>query len=269
MHCERCGKKLKENALFCEICGTKVPQQGADKAEDVAEKEPDTSGVDVSAYPTMVQPPVGDPVIQGTMPMPVVEQKVVIAPDETEKNKKKKPKKPVIIAVVASVIVLVAIAVLVISLVAGGAEEVSDADSGSEPIRGYTSVQEMENSRSKGNEAQNTESPQSDLASEAERAINGPNGYVLSESDKRNYTENELAALTDYELYIARNEIYARHGREFNNQDLQDYFHNKNWYTARYSPDSFDSMVTLNSYEKKNAETILAIEKRRGSSYLS
>lgn len=269
MNCSRCGEELKDDALYCENCGTKVSQQDAEKTRDIPKERPDTSGVDVSAYPTAVQPPVGKPAFQGTTPMPVAEQKVVTAPHEMEKAKKPRSKKPIIIAVVAAVIVVVAIVVLVVSLVFGGSEETSDTDSGSKPVRGYTSVQEMESSSSKGNASQSADSQEFGSESEAWDVINSPNGYVLAESDKRNYTESELAALTDYELYIARNEIYARHGREFNNQDLQDYFHNKNWYTARYSPDSFDSMVTLNSYEKKNAETILAIEKRRGSSYLS
>ena len=94
-------------------------------------------------------------------------------------------------------------------------------------------------------------------------------GYVLPDSDSRYYSESELNELTDYELYIARNEIYARHGRIFKNEDLMGYFGHKHWYYGKYSPESFDSIVTLNAYEKKNAETMLALEKRRGSSYLS
>lgn len=277
MRCERCGEELKDDALFCENCGTKVPQQSEDTKELVAdnlvdqqpENKPDTSGVDVSAYPTEVQQPVGAPVFSATTPMPPVENSAQTVSEPAEQEKKVKSKKPLIIGVVAGVIVLIAVIALVVSFVLGGSKQETE-DSGTGPIRGYTSVQEMENAKATENNEPNSEqTEQSGSNDEVEDVINSSRGYILPESDTRYYSESELSALSDYELYLARNEIYARHGREFNNQDLQNYFKNKDWYTARYSPESFDSLVTLNDYEKKNAESMLAIEKRRGSSYLS
>lgn len=280
MHCERCGEELKDNALFCENCGTKVPQQreaakevaADDLADRQSENKPDTSGVDVSAYPTAVQPPVGKPVFPATSPMPSVENGEQTAPEPIGQEKKKKSKKPLIVAVVAAVVVLIAVIVLVVMFVFGNSKQETQ-DSGAEPIRGYTSVQEMENAKAAQNDKTNSEqteqNKQSGSADGIDDVINSPQGYILSESDTRYYSESELNALTDYELYLARNEIYARHGREFKNQDLQNYFKNKDWYTGRYSPDSFDSIVTLNDFEKKNADAMLSIEKRRGSSYLS
>lgn len=276
MYCERCGEELKDDALFCENCGTKVPQQSEatkevaadDFSDQQSESKPDTSGVDVSAYPTAVQPPVGAPVFSATTPMSSVENGEKAAPEPIGQERKKKLKKPFIIAVVAAVIVLIAAIVLVVSFVFGSSDQESQ-DSGAEPIRGYTSVQEMENAKNAQNDETNSEqNEQSGSNDRIEEVLSGPHGYILPESDTRYYSENELNALTDYQLYLARNEIYARHGREFKNQDLQNYFKNKDWYTGRYSPDSFDSIVTLNDFEKKNAAAMLAIEKRRGSSYL-
>lgn len=93
--------------------------------------------------------------------------------------------------------------------------------------------------------------------------------YVLPDSATHVYTKDELSSLSNWELYIARNEIYARHGRGFQNQDLRDYFAGKSWYTERYSPEAFDSQVSLNSVEQQNADTILEIERARGSQYIS
>ena len=93
--------------------------------------------------------------------------------------------------------------------------------------------------------------------------------YILPDSNSRYYSSNELNSMTDKELYLARNEIFARHGREFKNQDLRDYFGAQSWYVPQYSGEKFDSMDLLNDYEKKNADLMLSIEQKRGSSYLN
>ena len=69
------------------------------------------------------------------------------------------------------------------------------------------------------------------------------------------------------ELYLARNEIFARHGRGFKNQDLTDYFATKRWYTQTYTPEEFDAISSsqLNDYELKNVQTMYEIEQSRNS----
>ena len=94
--------------------------------------------------------------------------------------------------------------------------------------------------------------------------------YVLADSNTRYYAESELTSMSDYQLYIARNEIYARHGRGFKTPELQNYFNGKSWYEMRYSPEQFEAMDSpLNDYERKNADLMLKIEKSRNSPYLS
>lgn len=48
--------------------------------------------------------------------------------------------------------------------------------------------------------------------------------YILPESASRLLTEADLENLTQEDLRIARNEIYARHGRKFLDEGLQEYF---------------------------------------------
>ena len=73
-----------------------------------------------------------------------------------------------------------------------------------------------------------------------------------------------------WELYLARNEIFACHGRGFKNQDLTDYFATKRWYTQTYTPEEFDAISSsqLNDYELKNVQTMYEIEQSRNSPYL-
>ncbi len=83
--------------------------------------------------------------------------------------------------------------------------------------------------------------------------------YILPDSDSRYYTEGELSGYTKEELRLARNEIYARHGRIFDSRDLNDYFQSQSWYNGYLTKDEFDESV-LNSYEKENLLVIKAVE---------
>ena len=87
----------------------------------------------------------------------------------------------------------------------------------------------------------------------------GASDYILPESSTRALTDNDLAGLTKYELRFARNEIYARHGRQFRDQTLQKYFDNKTWY-VNIKKLPLGTEPTLTSLESSNVELILAYE---------
>ncbi len=93
--------------------------------------------------------------------------------------------------------------------------------------------------------------------------------YILPDSSSYYYSYGELSWMSSYDLYLARNEIFARHGRMFNNADLQEYFNSQAWYEPIYSPSQFDSMGNvLNDVEQKNVNVMRQIEKDQGSPYL-
>lgn len=91
--------------------------------------------------------------------------------------------------------------------------------------------------------------------------------YLLPESSTRTYSRSELSGLSDYELFIARNEIYARHGRKFQSEDLQKYFNGKSWYKGTIEASAFDESV-LSDTEQANAALIREIEESHNSKYL-
>ena len=94
---------------------------------------------------------------------------------------------------------------------------------------------------------------------------NADSEYVLPDSNTRYYTRQELEALSDEELYYARNEIYARLGRKFKSDVLNEYFSSKSWYVPRYEPGDFDSLgdSAFNQYELANRNLIVEIEGSR------
>lgn len=79
--------------------------------------------------------------------------------------------------------------------------------------------------------------------------------YLFHDSHMRRLTSSELVGLSDWELRIARNEIFARHGYVFESGDLNRYFHSKAWYYPNYSYDG-----TINAIEEYNVELIRSFE---------
>ncbi len=73
-------------------------------------------------------------------------------------------------------------------------------------------------------------------------------------------TRADLAGLSQEQLRLARNEIYARHGRKFKTKEIQDYFNSKSWYTGTIESNAFKDEY-LNSYEKENIKLIQSLEK--------
>lgn len=87
-------------------------------------------------------------------------------------------------------------------------------------------------------------------------------GYILPKSNSKTYTADELDHLSSSELRLARNEIFARHGRKFNDKGLQDYFNSCSWYKGTIEPATFDAKLEsyLNSYELANLDLIRSLE---------
>lgn len=86
--------------------------------------------------------------------------------------------------------------------------------------------------------------------------------YVIPESSQKLLTQADLAGLTKAQLDLARNEIFARHGRVFKRQELQKYFESKSWYKKNSSYNYTNDYLNLSDVELKNAKFILAYENK-------
>jgi len=76
--------------------------------------------------------------------------------------------------------------------------------------------------------------------------------------ENRPITEQMLQGLSLHELRLLRNEIYARHGRMFRAEWLQQYFYSQPW----YAPDENFKDESLSGHNKLNVETIVKYENR-------
>ncbi len=94
---------------------------------------------------------------------------------------------------------------------------------------------------------------------EDEEPIYSGGGYILPNSSSELLTRDDLVGMSVSDLMLARNEIFARHGRMFEDEWLQSYFNSQSWYQPLYSPSEF-SYDLLSSIEVQNVETILTYE---------
>ncbi len=83
--------------------------------------------------------------------------------------------------------------------------------------------------------------------------------YIIPYSDSRMLSDSDLQGITRSDLTLARNEIYARHGRMFKDDDIRAYFESQAWYAGIVPADQFSESV-LSKTEKTNISTIKAYE---------
>ena len=76
------------------------------------------------------------------------------------------------------------------------------------------------------------------------------------QASERDLDDSELTDMTERELKIMRNEIFARHGYIFKTKDMKNYFSAQSWYRPMYS--NVTNRITI--IEKKNIDLIKSFE---------
>lgn len=109
-----------------------------------------------------------------------------------------------------------------------------------------------------------TEEPVQATKAQQSQSNGSDNSYIFSNSSSAYLSNSDVSALSDNNLTIALNEIYARRGRIFKDPALSSYFNSKSWYTPKYTQAEFDKNVTFNDYEQKNLQLMINEQKKRG-----
>lgn len=78
-------------------------------------------------------------------------------------------------------------------------------------------------------------------------------------TDMRYYERQDFANEPLLILHLAKNEIYARHGYIFENEDLNNYFMGQLWYEPSCMPEDFDDSI-FNEYEKANLKLLIDLD---------
>lgn len=299
MFCSNCGAKLPDGTKFCTNCGAPVAsptqEQGDQAAPDETVAMPSPSA---NPEPTREYVPISidEPAVA---PEPAAPS---YASSPASRRHGGTSSVTIVMAVIAAVAVIALVVVVANPFHMGGTDAASQQQVAAEeePADDAAEDDVATEDESKADDASAEEDDADDEASDDGASDDSSRGgdnnvvvvvgddrpsqptggtvvvrepsdsYVLPNSASHSYSTSELSHLTDWELYLARNEIYARHGRRFNNDDLQRYFNAQSWYTPVYSPEDFDarSGSILSSVEQNNASTILSVEQARGSAYI-
>lgn len=297
MYCSHCGAKNEDDARFCTACGAAISSpDGLDVPVDettvMSSPSPSfESSVAASTSAPSAHP--ADPSTTAVSPAPATPNYGQTPPPSQQRSQTS-----TIVASVCATIAVVAVVALVIVLVKRPSQdttlpapatqqsaEAATSDSAASTAAASTAAAETTSAQSQpaaASPAEATQVPDANsqfAGSTTVIIVDGghsypipapryQDAYVLPYSDSRYYDRSDLDGMSNWDLYIARNEIYARHGRMFRNDDLQYYFNRQSWYTPVYAPDEFDDS-RLNDAERSNAATMLSIEKDRGSSYVN
>jgi len=81
----------------------------------------------------------------------------------------------------------------------------------------------------------------------------------LFETDKKYYTKEEFEREPMLVIHLAKNEIYARHGYTFTDENLYNYFMGCIWYNPTCDSTDFDDSI-FNEYEKANLEILANLD---------
>lgn len=125
-----------------------------------------------------------------------------------------------------------------------------------------TQAQQSSNNRNNSSNNSNSQSSKTQSLHNS-NTNNSSSGFIFPNSDSSYLSNAQVQALSDDELQLAINEIYARRGRIFKDPSLNSYFNSKSWYEGKYTADEFEKNVKFNSYEQKNLQLLINERKSR------
>ncbi|MDE6929139.1 MAG: YARHG domain-containing protein [Lachnospiraceae bacterium] len=232
MKCNQCGKELSPTAKFCTNCGTAVAQNGESISDNDNSKKV-SSGSD----------------IRGNW------------------------KDQYTILVIIGIMAIAALGGFLVKKFRSN-DETSDANgyvysesyedkNEKEYEDVYSESYEEENEKEYEDNGSEEYAENDEYVEEEETEEQNTSEYILPESSNRFLSKADLRGLSAEQCRLARNEIYARHGRKFKDEALQRYFESFDWYDPVIQPDDFKESM-LNNYEIANRDLIIEYEMEQG-----
>lgn len=243
MFCSKCGKQVRDGMNYCTNCGEPVKK--------------DEGGVNLKKDDDKVGS-------TATLPHGNVSGK-------SNKAKKTKKNKGVKIVVITIAGIILALLLILFALVQTGIISISVDDSTNQESVLDKKSKSSKREKEKERRAKEKESEEGDVTTQAQTvqpatmpstvAIN--NEFILPDSSVRILDKSELVGFSAEQCRLARNEIYAKHGRMFDDAGLQNYFNSRSWYHGTIPAKQFNDNM-LSDIEIQNRNLIIAFEKEMG-----
>ncbi|RKW50038.1 MAG: YARHG domain-containing protein [Lachnospiraceae bacterium] len=273
MFCSKCGKQIRDGLKYCTNCGAPIEQ-----CEDY--KNSNTGNSDRILAGGKVNLKKDDSALS---PVAVL-QSGNSNDTDTDKNlpvKKPKKNKGFKIVIITILGIILAILLIFFALIQSGfisisiednEKQESILDKSDKPSKKEDDRKAKEKEHESESEERTmptvsqTEPDTVPTVSQTETApttVALNNDFVLPDSSIRVLDKSELAGLSAEQCRIARNEIYAKHGRMFDDAGLQNYFNSCSWYHGTIPADRFSDTM-LSDIEIKNRNLIVSYEKEKG-----
>ena len=276
MFCTKCGKQVRDGLKYCTNCGAPIKQHesGGTGGQNriVAGGKVNLKKDDDTAKPVAVSQP---------------SNSISFNTGNTGGNapvKKPKKNKGIKIAIITILGIIAALLLIIFALVQTGVISISVSDNENQEStldKSKSSKREKEKERrakekeseseSEGSTAptvEQTEPNTMPTVAQTESvtvpstvAMNSE--FILPDSSTRVLDKSELVGFSAEQCRLARNEIYAKHGRMFDDAGLQNYFNSRSWYHGTIPADKF-SETMLSDIEIQNRNLIIAYEKEMG-----
>ena len=259
MFCSKCGEKVMDGSKFCANCGAAIGGNAS------------RAGMKVDLNKSGDLPPQGN-----------YSSAAANNPKRNKPGKKRRLKMIIVIilalllAVLTAATALVKAGIISVAVVDNKTKErVFDTDRKSEIAKdGKTEddkSSQNQDEKSDGSDkneksiGESTKISERQTESMSSEAVTEPvnNEYILPESSTRLLERKDLENLSAEQCRLARNELYARHGRMFDDAALQSYFESCSWYQGSIPAANFSDTV-LSEIEVKNRDFIVAYEKEKG-----
>lgn len=279
--CPVCGQIIKAGLPFCMQCGSQLQDNLSNRTDSVVmvsatNEEPTYNSIDRSTT-------FGGSQLWTDNPRPAGNSRYGVCNNcgeacgigETLCSSCRK-KKRIWIGVIAGLGGILAVGILIVVLVfsgvIGGGSKLEEPTQDEFSVSSQTQEETESSQSSQGNSTQNFQDNTNQQSSINDYGIyegideveRNESGYILPYSDSRYIDKKELEKLSKEECSLARNELYARHGRKFRDESVQAYFDSCPWYIGSIEPEDFNEGELFNEYEIYNRDLIKAYEAEMG-----
>lgn len=245
--CKKCGYELDENDKFCPYCGAKVEELLKDtekckKALNEVQEDKISSNFNMEFNEKNNKKDIEEMSTAEAMQAKFKTDKYDSIDDESDFSEYNTgDKKFKILMIIPLIIIFIAGSAIIYMI--------------------FHDNNKGKSSNSDNSAASSSSSNSTNTKSENEKSDEEKNEnlskYILPYSDKKPVTKEELKNLSQKQLSLARNEIFARHGYVFGGY-FKSYFSSKSWYKP--NPNFKGEAKDLSALERHNIKVIMIQE---------